>query len=131
MSTPTPIEAHINNLLAQPNLAPETVRLLKLAKEANAAGKMPEIPNAEPKPRPVSDFIALSAVEIQRKFHMPYAAAERCRVDIKKSLSDSMVYYCREDEMLVFQRDRKWAATIFWYGPESANLVDQWFMSAK
>ncbi len=47
MSTPNPIEAHIDNLLAQPNLAPETVRLLELAKEANATGKMPEIPKAE------------------------------------------------------------------------------------
>ena len=40
------IEDHINNLLAQPGLAPETVRLLELAKEANQSGRMPEIPTA-------------------------------------------------------------------------------------
>lgn len=43
-SAPSPIETHINSILAQPGLTPETVRLLELAKEARATGKMPEIP---------------------------------------------------------------------------------------
>lgn len=40
------IENQIKNILAQPNLAPETIQLLQMTIEANRSGKIPEIPRA-------------------------------------------------------------------------------------